>query len=76
MGRKISATLASLGTPSFFLHAAESSHGDLEMVRSEDVGLFVSNSGTTSEVLALLPHFRRIGATMIAVTGGMDSSLA
>ena len=76
MGRKISATLASLGTPSFFLHAAEGSHGDLGMVRSEDVGLFVSNSGTTSEVLALLPHFRRIGATMIAVTGGMDSPLA
>ena len=76
MGRKISATLASLGTPSFFLHAAEGSHGDLGMVRSEDVGLFVSNSGTTSEVLALLPHFRRIGATMIAVTGGRDSPLA
>lgn len=76
VGRKISATLASLGTPSFFLHAAEGSHGDLGMVRSEDVGLFVSNSGTTSEVLALLPHFRRIGATMIAVTGGRDSPLA
>ena len=76
VGRKISATLASLGTPSFFLHEAEASHGDLGMVRREDVGLFVSNSGTTHEVLALLPHFRRLGATMIAVTGGLDSPLA
>ena len=76
VGRKIAATLASLGTPSFFLHAAEGAHGDLGMLRREDVGLFVSNSGTTHEVLALLPHFRRIGATMIAVTGGLDSPLA
>ncbi|MDO4786962.1 MAG: KpsF/GutQ family sugar-phosphate isomerase [Fretibacterium sp.] len=76
IGRKIAATLASLGTPSFFLHAAEGSHGDLGMVRREDVGLFVSNSGTTSELVALLPHFRRLGATMIAVTGGRSSPLA
>lgn len=76
IGRKISATLASLGTPSFFLHAAEASHGDLGMVRSEDVGIFISNSGTTSEVVALLPHFHRLGAKMIAITGGVNSPLA
>lgn len=76
VGRKVSATLASLGTPSFFLHAAEASHGDLGMVRREDVGLFISNSGASSELVALLPHFRRLGATMIAITGGTDSPLA
>ncbi|MBQ3655142.1 MAG: KpsF/GutQ family sugar-phosphate isomerase [Synergistaceae bacterium] len=76
VGRKISATLASLGTPSFFLHAAEASHGDLGMVRREDIGLFISNSGSSSEVVALLPHFRRIGAKMIAITGVMSSPLA
>lgn len=76
IGRKISATLASLGTPSFFLHAAEASHGDLGMVRKEDVGVFISNSGTTSEVVALLPHFHRLGAKIIAITGGINSPLA
>ena len=76
VGRKISATLASLGTPSFFLHAAEASHGDLGMVRREDVGLFISNSGASSEIVALLPHFRRLGAKMIAVTGSPASPLA
>ena len=76
VGRKISATLASLGTPSFFLHAAEASHGDLGMVRREDVGLFISNSGASSEIVALLPHFRRTGAKMIAVTGCLTSPLA
>ena len=76
VGRKISATLASLGTPSFFLHAAEAFHGDLGMVRREDVGLFISNSGASSEIVALLPHFRRTGAKMIAITGSMTSPLA
>lgn len=76
VGRKISATLASLGTPSFFLHAAEASHGDLGMVRREDIGLFISNSGASSEIVSLLPHFRRTGAKMIAVTGVMTSPLA
>lgn len=76
VGRKIAATLASLGTPSFFLHAAEGAHGDLGMVRREDVGLFISNSGSSAELVALLPHFRRLGATMIAVTGGLNSPLA
>ncbi|MDR2528150.1 MAG: KpsF/GutQ family sugar-phosphate isomerase [Synergistaceae bacterium] len=76
IGRKISATLASLGTPSFFLHAAEGMHGDLGMVRREDVGLFVSNSGATAEVLAMLPHFKRLGSLVIGVTGVPDSPLA
>ena len=76
VGRKVSATLASLGTPSFFLHAAEASHGDLGMVRKEDVGLFISNSGASSEIVSLLPNFSRIGATMIAITGSMTSPLA
>ena len=76
VGRKVSATLASLGTPSFFLHAAEALHGDLGMVRREDVGLFLSNSGTTAEVVELLPHFHRLGAKVIAITGGADSPLA
>ena len=76
VGRKISATLSSLGTPSFFLHAAEGAHGDLGMVRREDVGVFISNSGNTDEILAIVPHFKRLGATVIAITGGMDSTLA
>ena len=76
VGRKISATLASLGTPSFFLHAAEASHGDLGMVRREDIGLFISNSGASSEIVSLIPHFRRIGAKMIGVTGSLSSPLA
>ena len=76
VGRKISATLASLGTPSFFLHAAEASHGDLGMVMKEDIGLFISNSGASSEIVSIIPHFRRTGAKMIAVTGSMSSPLA
>ncbi len=76
IGRKIAATFASLGTPSFFLHASEGAHGDLGMVCREDVGLFLSNSGETREVLELLPYFRRLGATIIAMTGNTASRLA
>lgn len=76
IGRKIAATLASLGTPSFFLHAAEGAHGDLGMVCREDVGIFISNSGETREVLEVLPFFRRLGAPVIALTGKVDSRLA
>ena len=76
IGRKIAATLASLGTPSFFLHAAEGSHGDLGMVCRDDAALFISNSGTTAEVVSLLPHFKRLGAPIIAITGGLNSPLA
>jgi arabinose-5-phosphate isomerase len=76
VARKIAATFASLGVPAFFLHAAEASHGDLGMVCPEDVGLFISNSGETAEILSLLPYFRRIGASVIGMTGKLSSSLA
>ena len=76
IGRKIAATLASLGTPSFFLHAAEGAHGDLGMVCKEDVGLFLSQSGKTEEILKILPFFSRIGAPVIAITGDVSSPLA
>jgi arabinose-5-phosphate isomerase len=76
IGRKIAATLASLGTPSFFLHAAEAAHGDLGMVCREDVGLFISHSGNSEEILKVLPFFRRIGAPVIAITGNKESPLA
>lgn len=76
IGRKIAATLASLGCPAFFLHAAEGSHGDLGMVCRGDVGLFLSNSGTTREVLEIVPFFRRIGCPVVAMTGRLDSPLA
>lgn len=76
IARKIAATLASLGTPAFFLHAAEGIHGDLGMVCRDDGALLLSNSGATGEVLSLLPHFRRLGAPVIAITGGKDSPLA
>ena len=76
IARKIAATLASLGTPSFFLHAAEGVHGDLGMVCRDDAALILSNSGNTAEVLSILPHFRRLGAPIIAVTGGLNSPLA
>jgi arabinose-5-phosphate isomerase len=76
IGRKIAATLASLGAPAFFLHATEASHGDLGMVCPEDVGIFISNSGETAEILSLLPYFRRIGAPVIAMTGRTSSTLA
>jgi arabinose-5-phosphate isomerase len=76
IGGKIAATLASTGTPSFFMHAAEASHGDIGMITRDDVLLALSNSGETSEVLALLPHCSRLGVAIIAVTGNSKSSLA
>jgi arabinose-5-phosphate isomerase len=76
VGGKIAATLASTGTPSFFLHAAEASHGDLGMISRGDVVVAISNSGETAELLALLPHLKRLGAPVIAITGGQDSTLA
>lgn len=76
VGRKISATLASLGTPSFFIHAAEAAHGDLGMTRQGDVALLISHSGKTAEVIALLPFFRRLGVPVIALTGDLSSPLA
>jgi arabinose-5-phosphate isomerase len=73
---KIAATLASTGTPSFFMHAAEASHGDIGMITRADVLLAISNSGETDEVLLLIPHVSRLGVPLIAVTGNPKSSLA
>src|SRR5881227_1199820 len=74
--KKISATLASTGTPSFFLHPAEAIHGDLGMIVRGDVVLAVSNSGETEELLRLVPSIKRIGAEIVAITGNPSSSLA
>ncbi len=76
VGQKISATLASTGTPSLFLHAAEALHGDLGRVKKEDLILALSNSGTTPEIIGLLGPIKRIGAGLIAVTGNESSELA
>ena len=73
---KIAATLASTGTPSFFMHAAEASHGDIGMITRDDVLLALSNSGETEEVLLLIPHLARLGVPIIAVSGNPKSSLA
>ena len=76
IAHKISATLASTGTPSFYLHPAEGIHGDLGMVTADDVIIAMSNSGETGEVLNILPSIRRIGAKIIAMVGNTDSTLA
>jgi arabinose-5-phosphate isomerase len=76
VGRKIAATLASTGTPAFFLHPAEASHGDIGMITRHDVLLALSNSGETPEILMLLPHIARLGVPMVAMTGNEASSLA
>jgi len=76
IGRKIAATLASTGTPAFFLHPAEGIHGDLGMVTSQDIVLAISNSGETEELVNLLPVLKRLGVTIIALTGKKDSTLA
>jgi arabinose-5-phosphate isomerase len=76
VARKIAATLASTGTPSFFMHPAEASHGDLGMVTREDVFLALSNSGSTEELLAIVPLVKRRGARLIAMTGSATSPLA
>lgn len=75
VGQKIAATLASTGTPAFFLHPAEAIHGDLGMILAGDVVLALSHSGETEEVVALLPHVRRRGAKLVAVTGRRASTL-
>lgn len=74
--RKITATLASTGTPSLFMHPAEAIHGDLGMLIAGDLVLAVSNSGETEEILRVVPSIKRIGAAMIAITGRRNSSLA
>ncbi|MDP7593576.1 MAG: KpsF/GutQ family sugar-phosphate isomerase [Litorilituus sp.] len=76
IGGKIAATLASTGTPAFFVHPGEASHGDLGMITQDDVVLTISNSGETSEVLAIIPVIKRIGAKLISMTGNTDSTLA
>lgn len=76
IGGKIAATLASTGTPSFFLHPAEALHGDLGMVTEKDVVLLLSNSGETEEIVRIIPFLRRIGAKIIAMVGNTESTLA
>jgi arabinose-5-phosphate isomerase len=73
---KIAATLASTGTPSFFMHAAEASHGDIGMITRNDVLLAISNSGETPEVLLLIPHLSRLGVPIISMSGNPSSTLA
>ena len=76
IGGKIAATLASTGTPAFFVHPGEASHGDLGMITKDDVVLTISNSGETSEVLAIIPVIKRIGSKLISMTGNTESTLA
>jgi arabinose-5-phosphate isomerase len=76
IGRKIAATLASTGTPAMFVHPGEASHGDLGMIKTVDVVLAISNSGESDELVAILPVLKRQGVPLIAMTGGMQSSLA
>ena len=76
IGNKIAATLASTGTPAFFMHPAEASHGDLGMITSQDVMLAVSYSGETEEIVTILPLVKRMGAKLLSVTGKSKSTLA
>ena len=76
IGGKIAATLASTGTPSFFVHPGEASHGDVGMITTPDIVLAISNSGETGEILTILPIIKRMGVKLIALTGGLQSSLA
>ena len=76
IGRKIAATLASTGTPAFFVHPAEASHGDLGMVQGDDLVLAISNSGESAELTVLLPALKRQGVPLVAITGGLQSTLA
>jgi len=76
VGRKIAATLSSLGTPAAFMHAAEALHGDLGMIKPQDVLLMISNSGMTRELIEIIPFARRVGAKIIGMTHDPDSELA
>ncbi|MEI7795008.1 MAG: KpsF/GutQ family sugar-phosphate isomerase [Methylococcaceae bacterium] len=76
IGGKIAATLASTGTPAFFVHSGEASHGDLGMITAQDVVLALSNSGETTEILAILPLIKRLNISLIALTGNSNSTLA
>lgn len=76
VGGKIAATLASTGTPAFFVHAAEARHGDLGMIQSQDVVIALSNSGESEELTSILPLIKRLGAKLVAITGQGQSTLA
>jgi len=76
VGRKITATLASTGTPAMFVHPAEASHGDLGMVKDTDLVIAISNSGESDELAAILPVLKRQGVPLVAITGGAQSTLA
>jgi arabinose-5-phosphate isomerase len=76
VGSKIAATLASTGTPAFFVHPGEASHGDLGMITSKDVVIVMSNSGETDELLTIIPIIKRLGVPLISLTGNPNSSLA
>ncbi len=76
VARKIAATLASTGTPAFFLHPAEAVHGDLGMITRPDVVLALSNTGETTELIVLMPHLKRLGVPLILMTGAASSTLA
>jgi arabinose-5-phosphate isomerase len=76
IGRKLAATLASTGTPAFFVHPAEASHGDLGMITAEDVVIGISNSGESAELLNIVPSIKRQGARLIAMTGNEKSTLS
>ena len=76
IGRKLASTFASTGTPSFFMHPAEASHGDLGMITPNDVVIFLSNSGKSDELISILPVIKRIGAKIISITGNSNSELA
>src|SRR5690554_2869925 len=76
IGGKIAATLASTGTPAFFVHPGEASHGDLGMITKQDLVLALSNSGETGEVVSIIPVLKRLNVPLIALTGRPDSTLA
>jgi len=76
IARKIASTLASTGTPAFYVHPTEASHGDMGMITANDVVIAISYSGETAELITLMPLIQRIGAKIIAITGKLDSSLA
>ena len=75
IARKIASTLASTGTPAYFVHSAEASHGDLGMIGRGDVFIAISNSGESAELVEILPLVKRLGAKLVAITGGSASSL-
>jgi arabinose-5-phosphate isomerase len=76
IARKIAATMSSTGTPAYFVHPGEAAHGDLGMIQPDDVLIALSNSGTAEELLIIVPHVKRMGARLIAMTGRVDSPLA